>query len=217
MKINWKDHLVNLFVVIVGITIAFWLNSWGEDRKAQKIEKQYLNGVIKDLEDDMQDLDFMLQYGESQIIALNKLLDIIIGKNDGYDSLVYDLFLVQYNQPFTPQDASYGSLSSKIEIVEDFEVRKQIIRYYNQYYTSMELWDLACKENIDDFLKPVLNRELIFKGRNQIDYKIFESVELGNALFSLRNLLNRKLDYCKNFRDTGEELRSSLETYLQSL
>lgn len=67
MKINWTDHIVNLFVVILGISIVFWLNSWAESNRAEKLEDQYPEGIIKDIEHDMDQMDMLTKYSEAQV------------------------------------------------------------------------------------------------------------------------------------------------------
>ena len=54
LKINvqWTDKVVDLIVVILGITIAFTLNNWNNERQADKLRKKYLNSLYNDLQKD---------------------------------------------------------------------------------------------------------------------------------------------------------------------
>lgn len=49
-KINWKNHFIELLVVIIGISIAFSLNNWKESSKDKKPEKRYLQNLLSGLE-----------------------------------------------------------------------------------------------------------------------------------------------------------------------
>lgn len=42
LKIDWKSKLIDLLIVIVGITIAFQLNTLNESKKSKTQEKDYL-------------------------------------------------------------------------------------------------------------------------------------------------------------------------------
>ena len=48
-KINWLDHLVNLFVVIAGISVAFYMNGWRADKEKILVESEYFRSFILDL------------------------------------------------------------------------------------------------------------------------------------------------------------------------
>ena len=48
-QINWLDHLISLFVVILGITIAFFLDNNRERIHLNKQESTYTNQLLDDL------------------------------------------------------------------------------------------------------------------------------------------------------------------------
>ena len=213
MKINWREQFINLIVVILGITIAFWLNSWAEGRKSKRLEEQCTKGLMKDLTDDIGEMKHLIIYSENQLKDLNNMLSFMMGKTEASDSLTQQLFTIQFNLPFTPQEATYQSLSGKIETISDFEIRNKIIEYYNQHYARLKLWDSSCKENIDQFIKPVVLRELNFIERGQLDLKLFKSKELRNALYAMQYLFMQRLAYCHTFLETAEKLQEDLENY----
>ncbi len=217
MKINWRDHLVNLVVVILGITIAFWVNSWGESRKMGKLENQYLEGIIKDIEGDIVELEAIIKYNEDQISSLERIINFITQTTEASDTLTSDLYNIQFNLPFTPQNATFQSLSGKIEVISDFDIRNQIIQYYNQDYTSMKLWDDSCKETIDTFFKPVVFKELTYVTPGKIDYSFFQLRELQNSIFAMRFLFGQRLNYVHGFSKDASELKATIETYRKSL
>ena len=50
-RINWLDHIANLLVVVLGISIAFYLDQYSSEKRAQTQEKEYLEGLAADLDE----------------------------------------------------------------------------------------------------------------------------------------------------------------------
>ena len=54
-KIYWRKYLLELLSVFIGVSLAFALNKWNEDRRDKKTETKILieirNGLHLDLED----------------------------------------------------------------------------------------------------------------------------------------------------------------------
>jgi len=70
-KINWRYALDELLIVIIGISIAFGLNSWTQDRKDKKLASTYLKNIASDLQRDIAQLDGNL----AQLYSTSKLID----------------------------------------------------------------------------------------------------------------------------------------------
>ncbi len=49
-KLNWGYVLGEILVVVVGITIAFYVDAWWERRQEQARETEYLVGLQQDFE-----------------------------------------------------------------------------------------------------------------------------------------------------------------------
>ena len=47
--VAWLDKLVDLLVVILGISIAFGINNWADGRKNERKKEQYLVSLSRDL------------------------------------------------------------------------------------------------------------------------------------------------------------------------
>ena len=48
-KFDWKNHIIELLVVFIGITLAFMLNNWRENEKNNQIENQYLESFHEEI------------------------------------------------------------------------------------------------------------------------------------------------------------------------
>ena len=217
MKINWKDHLVNLIVVILGITIAFWLNNWAESSKAKKQERVYLESLLKDIKDDIYEIEYIKNYSESQISSINRLVSFSVGRPVPKDSIMNDIFKIQYSLSFTPQNVTYESLTSsgKLDLIREFDMRNQMLELYNQYYGRMNLWDVSCNQHIDNFIKPVVMKNLEVTGRNQIKTDMIRSQEFKNALFAQQYLLQQRQGFIAIMQTATDSLETNITRYLE--
>lgn len=88
-KINWMDHLVNLVVVIVGISIAFGLNRYSENKKEEKLEQEYLKSFSEDLKDDVAQLQHIMDTSSYWMNNNQRLTEVVIQNDFEHDSLFF--------------------------------------------------------------------------------------------------------------------------------
>ncbi len=48
-EIDWVNQLLNFFGVVLGVLIAFWLNSWAQNRKEHKVSVTALKNIRNEL------------------------------------------------------------------------------------------------------------------------------------------------------------------------
>jgi len=66
-ELRWGQVLVELILLIVGILIALAVNGWIEDRRDAQTERQYLEGIVRDLDRDLTVLKEFADYHQSQV------------------------------------------------------------------------------------------------------------------------------------------------------
>lgn len=218
-KVNWFDHTANLLVVILGITIAFYLEAYKEDAKAKKLESQYIESLIQDLEVDHTHLDTLREINNKMSAALIKLSTASTGAPFEKDSLAYQLLMVQYNPPFEPQRTTYQSLGSsgRMDLISDFELRNSIVELYEQYYRGIRQYDDAIDQNLRDFYKPYYMKRVKFTGRFSVDEAFLFTGEFRNIIFAYRFLFQAKADFYGQVSDQIEGVLSDLKEYQTSL
>ena len=62
LKIDWKSKLIDLLIVIIGITIAFQLNNLNESNKSKAKEKDYLKSFYEENRDNESNLSLALEF-----------------------------------------------------------------------------------------------------------------------------------------------------------
>lgn len=218
-KINWLDHIANLLVVILGITIAFYLEGYKEEANNRQQEKKYLQSLIEDLETDIEALD-TLDYVNKRIAnALIKLSNATSGAPYPKDSLVGFMFGIQYNPPFSAQRTAYESMKSsgKLDLISDFELRNEVVELYEQYYWGTSEFDVSLLNHINDFVKPYFMENIVFTDRSSLDETFLSSSEFRNIIYSYRYLFLAKVEFYSRVHAEVESTLDQLQSYEEKL
>ncbi len=111
-KGNWVRHGFETLYVIVGILIAFSLNDWNENRKAQNTEISILNELIKGLKMDSSTLIFNIDKHNQAIQSCEIVLQALNEADEFNDSLAFHFAAVHYYTVFASTRGAYESLKS---------------------------------------------------------------------------------------------------------
>ena len=135
MKKKLSYALGEILIVIIGISLAFAMNKWGEER-ANKVQKeQYLQSLKQDIKEDKAQL-------ENNIIEINKKVDIstdllpLLNTNKPEkNTKLRGIYQLAQLTNFTPKDFTYQALvnSGDLKLLDDLELKKAIEKHYSHY------------------------------------------------------------------------------------
>ena len=139
IKSSWKRYFFEFLSVFVGVTLAFALNKWNDDRKDNRSASKILMEIRNGLELDLQDLK-LNQYGHTiGISSCNYFHQLISSQDIATDSIAvyYRSLLRDY---VSIQDRSgYESLKSKgLEFIHNDSLRLKILTLYDYDYEIIE-------------------------------------------------------------------------------
>ncbi|MEP1033091.1 DUF6090 family protein [Ekhidna sp.] len=217
-KINWLDHIANLLVVILGISIAFYLESYKEEESNRTQERKYIASLIKDLDTDIQALDTLHSINESISEALVTLSNASLGRSYGSDTALMNyMFRIQYNPPFSPQRTTYESLkaSGKMDLIGSFELRNDVVDLYEQFYRGTNEFDASLNEHIRDFIRPFNIENVRFSSGQSISPDFLKKNEFRNMIFGYRYLFIAKDNFYVSVKERAEIVKGKLEEYLR--
>lgn len=94
LRNNWIPYFFETLVVIIGILAAFSLNNWSESLQSSKIEKELLNGLRTELENNRTQLSVIMFNRHEGLSACKKLLEMFYtgspaGSESSIDTLSY--------------------------------------------------------------------------------------------------------------------------------
>lgn len=219
-KINWLDHFANLLVVILGISIAFYLEGYKEEKANRSKEQKYLESLIKDLETDIEALDTLQQLNKMITKSIVALSEATTGKPyDDLSQVRNDILTIQYNPPFEPQRTVYESIKSsgQIDKISDFDIRNDVIELYEQYYRGTNQYDEALNEHVRDFIKPYFMKNMKFTSQSTVADDFLRDSEFQNMIYAYRFLFTAKDGFYGEVKKKVEGVKENLEEYLINL
>ncbi len=147
-KLKWRKYLLEFLTIFIGVTLAFALTKWNEDRNRYESSEKTLLEIKNGLELDLTDFNINKIGHKRGISACNYfrayLREEPIKKDSidyKYRSLLRDLISIQ-------NMSGYESLKSKgLELVENDSLRLEIITLYDFYYEALEKLEETYSEN----------------------------------------------------------------------
>ena len=81
LNIDWRSKIIDLLIVIVGISIAFKLNTWNETIKMELEEQDYIESFYEENTANEINLVSALEFSESNKADIDTLKQILATKN----------------------------------------------------------------------------------------------------------------------------------------
>lgn len=206
IKTEWYRYIIEILVVVIGIMVAFSLESW-QDRKKDSIERQELYGdFIQELEKDLFEIKGNIEFNQRFLSMYERASEIVLNddKMALQDSLgVLSLGLMDFSD-FQKSATAYDLLgaSGKLDMINNKSV-------------LFQLQDLGMKYNYINRLE-TNQQTLIFQTAPQlfeyISMKPF-SVKKPEALYSYQfhNVFQIYIRLGIEKHDLYEETRLMLE------
>lgn len=214
-SINWKDHLINFVVVIVGVTIAFYLSNRKEGMEKVQLEKSSLASIVTDLDEDIEFLKASTDTLKILKSRIGNFVNDLMTGQAARDSL-FEYISIQYVQlPFFPQDNTYQSLvaSGKLDVIADFELRKQLTELYHRHYQTIKLVDEMSAQQKNQLILPYLMT---------LNHGHPQSIDISDPSFVNSNMyslyyLTQKLTLDSVALNSAIELKSKINIKLKEL
>lgn len=212
-KKYWLKYLLDLLVVIIGVTIAFGLNSWRESSRESAQEDIYIESLQNDLSKDLEMLEDLIARQELNLSRINLLIEMKHSGEIVADSLSPCFRSMNYSIAFTPLSTTFRSLESsgKMDIISDFALRKELISYYDLYCAAIEQIDDDYKQHTARFAAPFFMEYAQFNERGQIGPSIMEAPNVINIIYSQYSLTRSRIQLYKKTQKSCQELYDKLQ------
>jgi hypothetical protein len=137
--IAWQKYVFEFTSIFVGVSLAFALENWNEDRRLAESETKTLYEIKNGLLEDKSDLGENFIGHQNALKACDYFTNLVLGKNvdaqlfpDKYKNLIRDYISIQNR-------SAYESLKSRgLELVKNDSLRLNIISLYDFYYEIVE-------------------------------------------------------------------------------
>ncbi len=123
--------LLEILMIVVGINIALWFESWFQELQDAEVEAQYLADLRDDLLTDIENLDIVIRSGEEKLQQVARFIDLLPTIADlSPEEQAQAIYTPSSYQFFVPSDFTYRSMqeSGDFRLLRNTEVKKSILR-----------------------------------------------------------------------------------------
>lgn len=194
LKIDWSSKILDLLIVIIGITIAFRLNNWNESRKTNTEIKSYIKSFYDENKENQKDLVDAIKLLKLKVKDVDSLKQILVSK-DYSDKRIRNLVASMSSEiDFSPSTITMQNInaSGKFDQIGSFELRKDITSTYDAYKTSNQLESLLAKYG-SQYVSPFFFRNVRFSNFKPIHSNFIENPLFENIVIGYDVLLNQLL------------------------
>ena len=132
---DWFVVIVEVLIVIVGLTLAFQADRWWEERGERKLEVVYVKRLISDIESDIPQLENAIKFAQMRKDFVELLM--AVAQDPSMATRQPTSFLVAVDQAsftYTPtlNQNTYEDLRStgNLRLIRNLEVKNQMHDYY---------------------------------------------------------------------------------------
>jgi hypothetical protein len=137
IKEMWPAYLIEIIVIILGISITLALEEWRDNSRENHLEQIYLKNIQTDVETDLKTLELSITATQSLLQKGNDLLDIArasemksIAPNQVYE----DIRAILSRPNFISGDATFTELKSSgnLHLIRNIQLKNLLFAYYNE-------------------------------------------------------------------------------------
>ncbi|HET7000134.1 MAG TPA: hypothetical protein VFI33_02450, partial [Puia sp.] len=222
IKEMWPAYLIEIIVIILGISITLAFEEWRDNSRENHLEQIYLKNLQTDIGTDLTSLgqaisgtDSLLQKG-NELLAYTRSPD---NKNIPPDKVHEDVRAILGRPNFFTSDASFTDLKSSgnLHLIKDIHLKNLLFAYYNETQHIKEVQDAERQATIilsgAYFLKQIpidpMRSQSIPMTANDMN-GLLKNIEFDNNV--LLRVLNRKelLDIYQRTDSLAELLHNEL-------
>lgn len=211
MKLNWKVYVTELFIVILGISIAYQLNIINEKKVGQRLEITAIQNLAKEIEINVAEFESLKEYRQ-RITKDSKTLRHLIDAKEGLslDSANKYVFrLVQTSTPDLQQEAAKFYLNSNYSDA-NIQLKNELLSLKTFFQELISISENASERKQRDFFEYLWDK-VDFPNHEVKDLQSLNSLHFKNTLWNLStdeveinrlfDLSNRKLKEIQSYVD----------------
>jgi hypothetical protein len=146
IKNMWPAYLIEIFVIILGISVSLALEQWRDKSKEDRLENIYLKNLLADVDVDLQILHDVTVSTQSILDRGNELLQYsrkLSGKDFSSNQVNADVRAILGRPKFTSHDATFSDLKSSgnLHLIKDVQLKNILFAYYSLTQNINEMQD----------------------------------------------------------------------------
>ena len=199
INIDWKSKIIDLLIVIMGISIAFKLNTWNESNKANREIEDYLLSFQEESTNNKATLSAALEYSISIKKDLDSLKILLIKEDYGHKNIKTYVSSLMGLSNFMPVTTTMDNItaSGQFGLIKNAELKKRLIDTYKIYKSTIKMDDILM-DYVDKYLTPYFFENVRFRDFSSIKGDFINNPEFENIVFGYEVLLNQQIQHYEN-------------------
>lgn len=126
------EIVIELLIIVTAVSISIWFHNWSVSRHNQKEEQEFLIGLKKDLQSDIEHMESSKLFYENAVLGMNYFLQTVGETAINKDSINKYSGIFFSSTNLDPQIGRYEGLKSSgsFNIIENKELLNSIIRLH---------------------------------------------------------------------------------------
>ena len=213
-KQRWSNYLAELLIVIIGISIAFWLNNLAASIANEKLKTAYLTDINNDLKTDSLRLANIIGNNNNKSKTLLKSLELI-QQTAPIDSVLAHVIEIGNYDFFKPDNFTLTSLlqSGDLKLIDSEQTKRELMRLL-RVYESIDIEQNNFLQALDDNYFPMLLSKVDMIAFEAIDPDYFYGVEVKNYCAYALSETGRHI---KNYKYAQSQVRKVMNLINEDL
>lgn len=208
---RWPEYILEIIVVIIGITISFTINNIQSDAADRRLEQNYLMGLLEDISSDILELEELITETK-KVVESGRILLEQSGMNEptvGKDEFVNHVRTIAGRPNYISKNSTFTALKSSgyFHIIRDNQLLALLFDY-EQHYQGLKSVEMA-----EMYVSATITGPYIIKSIPIADpektIELIKNVDVKHILHDIEFVNNLHLR-----RDNRTEL---LEGYIETL
>lgn len=132
-----------IILVVIGILIALEIDSWNQNKKDRKLEKQYYCRLLEDVKQDYSNYEYSLELLNVRIDANNTMIQTLLDDTLPLDSITPNLLksvkFSNRNYRATTDALEDIKSSGNLNILTDLSIKNKLASYYESMARSSSI------------------------------------------------------------------------------
>ena len=213
-KLPGKDRraglLIEILMIVVGINVALWFESWFQELEDAETAEEYLLDLREDLLMDIGNLDRVIEFSEAKLRRTAKYIELLPQLAElPPDEQAQAIYTPAHYQLFVPSDATYRSMqeSGDFRLLRDAEIKKSILRL-DRRHQDIALAQKNYLQAMDDGYIPLMMTSFDIATMRVTDPTLFEDQLFRNFFVYTRQDTDSLASIYRRTRaDSAELLR----------
>jgi hypothetical protein len=153
--------LAEILMIVIGINVALWFESWFQDLQDAEIEERYLADLRDDLLTDIENLDCVIRSGEAKSQHVAQFIDLMPTITDlSPEKQAQAVYTPPNYQFFVPSDFTYRSMqeSGDFRLIRDADIKKSVLKLDRRHKDIALLQKNFLQAMDDGYIPLMMNR-----------------------------------------------------------